>query len=99
MRNLNYVLENEDILYFHFHTGLYSDNSKAYCGICKKDNGEVKIMEGDEWLDSKHNQALQIRNISNEGNFCALLLPEKLSDELKEQLQVGEEDNPVIAVF
>ena len=56
-------------------------------------------MEGDEWIDSEHNQALQIRNISNEGNFCALLLPEKLSDELKEQLKVGEEDNPVIALF
>lgn len=96
---IDYVLENEDILYFHFHTGLYSDNSKTYCGIYKKENGEVKIMEGDEWIDSEHNQVLQIRNISNEGNFCALLLPEKLSDELKEQLQVGEEDNPVIALF
>ena len=38
-------------------------------------------------------------SVPNEGNFCALLLPEKLSDELKEQLQVGEEDNPVIVLF
>ena len=36
---------------------------------------------------------------SNNGKFCALLLPEKLSDELKEHLQVEEDDNPIIVML
>ena len=57
------------------------------------------IMEGDQWVDPEYNQALQIRSISNDGNFCSLLTPEILSDELMKQLKVKDDDNPVIALF
>ena len=97
--SIDYVLENENLLYFHFHTGFYSENQKAYCGIYQKKTGEVKVMDSDQWIDAKFNQPLQIRNVSNNGKFCALLLPEKLSDELKEHLQVEEDDNPIIVML
>lgn len=97
--HIDYVLENENLLYFHFHTGFYTDNKKSYCGIYRKKNGDVMIMEGDQWVDPEYNQALQIRSISNDGNFCSLLTPEILSDELMKQLKVKDDDNPVIALF
>lgn len=65
----------------------------------RKKTGEVKVMDSDQWIDAKFNQPLQIRNVSNNGKFCALLLPEKLSDELKEHLQVEEDDNPIIVML
>lgn len=48
--SIDYLLESDASLYFHFHTGLYETSrsgNKSYCGIYIKHTGEIKINEGD----------------------------------------------------
>jgi hypothetical protein len=102
---INYMMENENVIYFHFHTG----NLQPYCGFYDKRSGTTRVMKGDLIEDDLYNfLPLTIRKVSASGEFLGLI---EASDilEWKEQnasvpgipnieslLNVDGEDNPVI---
>ena len=47
----------------------------------------------------KNNQHIQIRGVSSDGCFFALLQPDELSDDNQQRMGVEEEGNPIIAVL
>ena len=50
-------------------------------------------------LYAKNNQHIQIRGVSSDGCFFALLQPDELSDDNQQRMGVEEEGNPIIAVL
>jgi hypothetical protein len=103
--SIDYMMENEKVIYFHFHTG----DLQSYCGFYDKRSGTTKVMKGDRIEDDLyHFLPLTVRKISASGEFLALI---EASDilEWKEQnasvpgipnieslLNMDGEDNPVI---
>lgn len=96
---IDYVLENAEYIYFHFHIGLYLEKSQSYCGIYDKEKKTVVCQEGDNLFDKENNQHIQIRGVSSDGCFFALLQPDELSDDNQQRMGVEEEGNPIIAVL
>ena len=56
-------------------------------------------MEGHALKDEANNQLLSLRGTSADGGLCALIQPNKLSEENLNRLNISEEDNPVIVVL
>ncbi|MDR1524299.1 MAG: DUF4934 domain-containing protein, partial [Tannerella sp.] len=50
---IDYILENNSIIYFHFHTGLYESREycHSYCGVYDKLSGQTKVMKGEAITD------------------------------------------------
>ena len=59
----------------------------------------VVCQEGDNLFDKENNQHIQIRGVSSDGCFFALLQPDELSDDNQQRMGVEEEGNPIIAVL
>jgi hypothetical protein len=112
--SIDYTLESHDVIYFHFHTGLYEkkDDSYSYAGFFNKSTGLTKVMKGDVIPDDiNHFVSLSILSLSSEGEYIAILPMYEIikwKDENKgilpnEQIQFlldkDEEDNPVIVFF
>ena len=97
--SIDYVLENEKYIYFHFHTGLYLNNRQSYCGLYQKESNRVTLMRGDRIFDVINNQDIQLRTITSDGCFVALLQPNELCDELKDKYNCKEDDNPIIVIL
>lgn len=96
---IDYVLENGKYIYFHFHRGLYLEESQSYCGFYHKEKKVLVCQKGDSLLDKENGQRIQIRGVSSDGCFFALLQSNELNDENRRRLGVEEEDNPVVAVL
>lgn len=97
---IDYVLENAQYIYFHFHTGLYNDkNSLPYCGFYDKNEEHILILKGDSLLDRKTNQHIQIRGVSSDGCFIGLLQADELSRENMNRLGVEEDGNPIVVIL
>jgi hypothetical protein len=103
--SIDYLMENENVIYFHFHTG----DLQEYCGFYDKRSGKTKVMEGLLIEDDLyHFFPLTIKNISSAGEFLGVIeAPDIL--EWKEQnasvpgipnieslLNMDIEDNPVV---
>lgn len=50
-------------------------------------------------FDKENNQHIQIRGVSSDGCFFALLQPDELSDDNQQRMGVEEEGKPIIAVL
>ncbi|WP_321331666.1 6-bladed beta-propeller [uncultured Bacteroides sp.] len=97
---VDYVLENVQYIYFHFHTGLYKDkNSLSYCGFYDKKTENVLVLKGDSLLDKEANQHIQIRGVSSDGSFIGLLQTDELSKKNLSRMGVKEDANPIVAIF
>ena len=96
---IDYVLENDRYIYFHFQTGLYTKSAKSYCAFYDKMKKVVSVGQSDKILERSHNLTVQIRNVSADGCFVALLSSEKLNTEERDRLKVSEEDNPVVVIL
>ena len=59
----------------------------------------VSVGQSDKILERSHNLTVQIRNVSADGCFVALLSSEKLNTEERDRLKVSEEDNPVVVIL
>ncbi|MDR1337136.1 MAG: 6-bladed beta-propeller, partial [Tannerella sp.] len=73
---IDYMLENEHTLYFHFHTGLHGgqEQRQAYCGFYDKRSGNTKVMEGDRIEDDLyHFLPLTVSRVSASGEFLGLI--------------------------
>lgn len=98
--SVDYILESNDYLYFHLRTGLYDlKNTKVYAGFYDKKTKQVSLMEGDVLKDEIYNQSLSLRGVSADGDLCAMIQPDKLSEENLSRLNINEEDNPVIVIL
>ena len=96
---IDYALENERCIYFHFHTGFYTKNRQAFCGLYYKADHRVVLMCGDRLLDTVNRQSLRVRGVSSDGCFIALLQPDELCDEVKKKTGSKEEDNPIVVIL
>ena len=76
---IDYILENAEYIYFHFHTSLYLEESQSYCGFYHKEKKTVVCQKGDSLLINEY-QHIQIRGVTSDGHFFALLQPDELSD-------------------
>jgi hypothetical protein len=110
---IDYMLENGNIIYFHFHTGLYErpEDCHSYCGIYDKRSGRTKVMKGEAMADDLNGfLPVTVEKVSSEGEFVGLL---QMSDILEWKAQNGqsvqnpqirsllekdEEDNPVVVL-
>lgn len=98
--SIDYVLENDKYIYFHLQKNLL--NSKAgqsYCGFYNKKTEEIRIVKGDELLDKVNNQNIQISSICPDGSFISITYPDKLSESKQKQMQIKEDDNPIIVII
>lgn len=96
---IDYILENVEYIYFHFHIGLYLEKGQSYCGFYNKEKKTVKCQKGDKLFDKVNNQYIQIRGTSSDGCFFALLQPDELSNDSQQRMGVEEESNPIIAIL
>lgn len=97
---IDYVLENSNYIYFHFRIDLFNiRNSQSYCGFYNKKTENVSVIKGDRLLDKENNQSVQIRGVSSDGSFIALLLPDDLSDDNLRRLKIEEDNNPIIVIL
>lgn len=95
---IDYILENAEYIYFHFHTSLYLEESQSYCGFYHKEKKTVVCQKGDSLFDKMNNQHIQIR--SHFGwTFFALLQPDELSDDNQRRMGVEEEGNPIMVML
>jgi hypothetical protein len=108
--SIDYLLENETLIYFHFHTGLYErrkEDAHSYCGFYNKRSGMTKVKKGDAITDDLyHFLPLTIRRVSSDGEFVGLIQASDILDrkkktatdnpEIKALLNVNEEDNPIV---
>ncbi|MDR1331674.1 MAG: 6-bladed beta-propeller, partial [Tannerella sp.] len=108
---IDYMLENENAIYFHFHTGLHEhrEQQQAYCGFYDKRSGNTRVMEGDRIEDDLyHFLPLTVSRVSASGEFLSLIQAADVA-EWKEQhafvpenpdirtlLDMNGEDNPVV---
>jgi len=96
--SIDYILENDNLIYFHFHTGLYEnrDNIRTYCGFYDKRTGATKVMDGDAIIDDLSGiMPLTIRRVSSDGEFVGLVQVADLLD-WKEQHPSSAINNPVL---
>ena len=111
--SIDYILENENFIYFHLHTGLYEfgDNINPYCGFFNKKNGMAKIMKGDKIEDDIHNfLPISIRKVSSAGEFVGLIQVTEIMDWkeknrntiptpiIQSLIEKDVEDNPVLVI-
>ena len=100
---INYIFENKDCVYIHFCTDLYantySGSEKTFVAFYDKRNKTNCVIKGDNYLDTANNQEFRIRGLSSDGYFYTLLSADKLSDNLKEIMQVDDDSNPVVGFF
>lgn len=97
---IDYLLENNQYIYLHFNTGLYSEGKRqTYCGFYNKTNGKVIVVKGNSLLDRENGQPLQLRRVSQDGSFVALLPVNKLSEKIFNQLEIKKGDNPVVVIL
>jgi hypothetical protein len=112
--SVDYMLENENLIYFHFHTGLYekSDGRQAYCGFYSKHSGKTKVMRGDRIADDiYHFLPLTVRCVSSSGEFAGMIQAADVINWKKENVLIPEnmniqallnmdvEDNPVVVLM
>jgi len=64
---IDYILENAEYIYFHFHTSLYLEESQSYCGFYHKEKKTVVCQKGDSLFDKMNNQHIQIRGVTSDG--------------------------------
>ena len=96
---IDYILENAEYIYFHFHTSLYLEESQSYCGFYHKEKKTVVCQKGDSLFDKMNNQHIQIRGVTSDGHFFALLQPDELSDDNQRRMGVEEEGNPIMVML
>jgi hypothetical protein len=108
---VDYILENDEVIYIHLRKGLYEEKPVEYIALYDKKSGETRVMEDKEGLndDITNFMPMRIRKVSSTGAFVSLVEAvdvcvrvEELGDELHSSLKhlkkVGEEDNPVIVI-
>lgn len=108
---IDYVVEGENQLYFHFHKQLYGKKEvrEAYCGIFHKKTGETRIMKGDKIMDDLTGLTpFSIRRSDKNGAFYGLLRATDIIEWMKQNpinnktietlSKIGEEDNPVVVI-
>ena len=96
---IDYILQNAEYIYFHFHTSLYLEESQSYCGFYHKEKKTVVCQKGDSLFDKMNNQHIQIRGVTSDGHFFALLQPDELSDDNQRRMGVEEEGNPIMVML
>ena len=96
---IDYILENAEYIYFHFHTSLYLEESQSYCGFYHKEKKTVVCQKGDSLFDKMNNQHIQIRGVTSDGHFFALLQPDELSDDNQRRMGIEEEGNPIMVML
>jgi hypothetical protein len=108
-------LENEQLLFFRFVTGLYSENfRKPYDAVYNKATGELKVaLTNDGFTDDlTHFLPLQPLAVSSSGKYAGLLPVEDIHDwfaqhgaspdipqEVQALKQLKEDDNPVVVLM
>jgi hypothetical protein len=112
--SIDYMLENENLIYFHFHTGLYEkpDGRQAYCGFYNKHSGKTGVMKGERIADDiYHFLPLTVRRVSSSGEFVGLIQATDVIDWKKENALIPEnrsiqsvlnmdvDDNPVVVLM
>ncbi len=50
-------------------------------------------------FDKMNNQHIQIRGVTSDGHFFALLQPDELSDDNQRRMGVEEEGNPIMVML
>lgn len=55
--------------------------------------------KGDSLFDKMNNQHIQIRGVTSDGHFFALLQPDELSDDNQRRMGVEEEGNPIMVML
>ena len=83
----------------YFHTSLYLEESQSYCGFYHKEKKTVVCQKGDSLFDKMNNQHIQIRGVTSDGHFFALLQPDELSDDNQRRMGVEEEGNPIMVML
>jgi hypothetical protein len=99
---IDYMLENDDLIYFHFHTGLYEkqDQQQSHCGFYDKRSGKTKVI-----------LPQTIHRVSSSGEFVGLIQAADVIDwkeehagipdnrNLQSLLTVNGKDNPVVVLM
>jgi hypothetical protein len=112
--SIDYMLENDNLIYFHFHTGLHEkqDRQQSHCGFYDKRSGETKVMKGDRIADDKYQfLPLTVRKVSSSGEFVGLIQAADVIEwkekhaaipdnrNLQSVLTMDSEDNPVVVLM
>lgn len=107
-------LENEHVILFRFMTNVYNDKRKTYNALYRKADGSVKVCPLDDKITDDMNGFLPLHpvSVSVSGEFAAVLPAEEVVAWFEENAgktdipaevavlkQVGEEDNPVVAIM
>lgn len=110
---IDYMLESDKSIYFHFKTDMYKKEKKSYCGIFNKSENSTRIMDNDGGLkdDITGFMPVQIRKATASGEYIGLVQASKIvewmdahaGENLNQQLEilkkVKEEDNPVVIIM
>lgn len=110
---IDYVLEGDKTVYFHFHEGLYGYGTyrKPYCGVYDKQTGYTKAMRGDTIRnDITHLMPFVLQGSAN-GAYCAVIEAWEVKDWVdrnKDTLDshtknlfkgLKEHDNPIVVII
>ena len=58
-----------------------------------------KLLFAKRVIDKMNNQHIQIRGVTSDGHFFALLQPDELSDDNQRRMGVEEEGNPIMVML
>lgn len=110
---VDYVLEGDETVYFHFHEGLYGYGTyrKAFCGVYDKRTGYTKAMRGDSIRnDITHLMPFVIQESAN-GAYCAVIEAWEVKDWMERNKDMidsqakklfkglKEHDNPIVVII
>ena len=108
---VDYILENEELLYIHLCKSLY-ENPEKFIALYDKKTGETRVMKNKEGLkdDITNFIPMRIQKVSSTGSFVSLVEAVDVFDRVKELgneglhsslqhlKQVKEDDNPIIVI-
>lgn len=107
-------MENENVILFRFVTNIFNEKKKIYNALYNKVDGTVKVCPFDDKITDDMNGFLPLHplSVSASGEFAAVLPAEEVVAWFEENAgktdipaevaalkQVGEEDNPVVAIM
>lgn len=110
---IDFVLEGDKSVYFHFHEGLYGygDYRKPFCGVYDKQTGYTKAMHGDTIRNDITNLMPFVLQGSSNGAYCAVIEAwevkkwmgqnkDKLDSQTKALFNgLKEHDNPIVVII
>ncbi|MDR0757674.1 MAG: DUF4934 domain-containing protein [Tannerella sp.] len=97
--SVDYMLENENLIYFHFHTGLYEarEEQQSHCGYFDKRSGTTQVMKGDRIADDIcHFLPLSIRRVSPSGEFISLIQAADIAEWREKEKNASTPAHPAI---